>query len=586
MSNNSSQSSDPLLTLADHVRSAWRRLSSRFLSLDEHTRLNLLITVFNLMLLVLVIFALLNMRCEVKVVDCKDEKEEVERKATEERSARIIEGATATSVQSTATAIVDNLTATALAQPTATPELTTSPTDTPTPTNTPTYTPNPTNTPTYTPTPTNTPTHTPTPTSTPTPTHTPTHTPINTPTALPPTVLAITPIATVQGSGNDPDFEVTIVGQNFMAPVAAWLGELGQNILISVSDVTATVIGGTLSPNIRADVYGLTVRNPDGQHRFLSPAFTVYPRPHPTTTFESEVAFVSTFGPGALPSKGDDDHVQIVFFEVPDTAPNDLYIRIYDSDTGGAHDEVGDDRSFGDTVMTYTMRGGPGPAYTFPGARSNHPDAAGIDSGTFITQQIIGMDGALDDDWLTIPVARTQGELVGSSYVFKLVVQGKSGDDGNWYQVAISPDPGNSVAVNGARVFAFSWCLVPPLQGDVAVPLYPYVFADTSTVTQFDFDFDSAGSITLTTPLRNLVVSTNEVSGDGNSASKPFSTNPGETPSTWSARYLLIQQPTRNEITVWFTGDGAALPIFVSPTIDPPPLPSAVESWSAFSTGQ
>jgi hypothetical protein len=76
----------------------------------------------------------------------------------------------------------------------------------------------------------------------------------------------------------------------------------------------------------------------------------------------------------------------------------------------------------------------------------------------------------------------------------------------------------------------------------------------------------------LTTPLRNLVVSPDGISGDGDTASKSLPiTRTGETATTWGARYLSGMTPTRNDITVWFTGDGGTLPIFVSPTTDPPP---------------
>ena len=55
-----------------------------------------------------------------------------------------------------------------------------------------------------------------------------------------------------------------------------------------------------------------------------------------------------------------------------------------------------------------------------------------------------------------MPVNRDDGEDRGTSRVFKLVVQGAAGDDGNWYQVAISTDPNNNFAVAGSRVFAYS----------------------------------------------------------------------------------------------------------------------------------
>lgn len=441
---------------------------------------------------------------------------------------------------------------------------------TPSPEPTHTFTPPPpppTNT--FTPTPTSTPTATATDTPTPTPTDTPT--PTNTP-VPPPVVLGITPAATVQGSGIDPPFDVTIIGQDFLAPVTAWLGELSQNILISVSNATSTVITGTLSPNIPVGVYALTVQNMDGQQGFLSPAFTVYPRPHPATTFESAAAFVATFGSAAAPEEGDDDYVQIIFFEMPDGPADALYIRVFDADTGGANDEPGVTPLTGDTVMTYTVRGGGG-AYTTGDARSDHPSTVGINSGALLAQRVIGMDGTLDDQWLTLPITRTQGDLVGSRRVFKLAVQGASGDDGNVYHVAISSSAIDNVAVAGARVFAFSWCIMLPNQGD-QVSVYPYVPSGTSIVTQYNFDLDAFGigtAITLTTPLRNLPVVGLSLDGPP-PASEGFPTLLSEVATSWTALYVTGTFPSNaNDFVLWIHGDGVPLAVFTAPTLFPPP---------------
>lgn len=412
----------------------------------------------------------------------------------------------------------------------------------------------------------------PPPTNTFTPSPTPSDTFTPTPTLAPPTVLAITPVATVQGDVGDPPFDVTIIGQGFFQPVTAWLGE---NISIGVTDASVTTINGTLSPNIPVGVYALTVQNGDGQSGNLSPAFTVYPRPHPTTTLESDVVFVTTFGPAAPPSKGDHDHVQIIFFAVPDAPDDSLYIRIFDADTGDTYDKADDPLlPVFNTVMTYTVRGGPGPAYSEADARSYEPGLNGIRSGTFITQRVVGSDGTLDNDWLTLPLRRNQGELVGGSRVFKLVVQGASGDDGNWYHVALSSAPDDNVEVGSARVFAFSWCVVLPTPGD-QVAFYPYVPFDANDVTQYNFDFDvsSGAGITLMTPRRNLSVSLPGLSGQGTSAFEQFFCFAGERATTWTARFTSGDFPgTDNYFSLWFFDDkGTSLAVFTAPTLPPPP---------------
>jgi hypothetical protein len=456
------------------------------------------------------------------------------------------------------TALPPTITAT----PTETPLPPTSTPTTPPPTPVATITSTPLETPppvdTATPSDTPAPVDTATPTDTPLPTETPTFTPVP-----PLSVMSITPNEIVQGSSGDPPIGIAISGESFLNPVA----RLGQSIWINVVDFTDTLINGTLSPEIPTGIYALTVENSDGQQGVLARAFTVHPRPHPGTTLDSEVAFVSTFGPAADDTEGDDDHVQIVFFEVPDGPDDLLYIRIFDPDTGGIYDVLGLDDTFGDTTIAFTLRGGSG-AYTEPNARFDHPDSAGIGSGTLITQQVIGEDPLLDNTWLSWPVNRQQGELVSGRRLFKLVVQGAAGDDGNLYQVAISADAGSNIGVVGARIFAFSWCVSLPSPSDEVV-VYPFVPAVASRFTQFNFDFDvSPGSaISLITPLRNLPVV--ELSGNGSVSSQEFVTFSGERDTTWSARYVAGSIPPNiNGFSLWFLGDGiTALAIFTAPTL-------------------
>jgi hypothetical protein len=439
------------------------------------------------------------------------------------------------------------------------PTLTAAATDTSTPTATATSTP-------PAPTPTSTATQTvpqPSDTFTPTPSNTPT--PTNTPTPMPPQVLDIIPRETVEGSGSDPDIDVTILGQGFLGSIA----RLGQNIWISVLTVSDTIITGRLSPNIPAGVYELTVQNADGRTGVLPRAFTVHPRPNPTQTLNSDVATITTFGSAAALTEGDDDFVQIIFIEVPQSLVNPLYIRIFDADTGGGNDEPGA-TPFGDTAMTYSLRGGVG-AYTNAAARADHPSPAGITSGDLLEQRTIGVDAAYDNSWWSLPVDPNLGELVGSGRIFKLVVEGVGGDDGNWYQVAVSIDPNNNLEVPGSRIFAYSWCVMLPFALDEA-SVYPYVPAGATSITQYNFDFDvtAAAGITLTSPLRSLSVV--GLSGNGVTASESFAVFAGEDATTWSARYVSQSFLTLNDFCLWFRDQSdTALAIFTGPTLGSAP---------------
>jgi hypothetical protein len=472
---------------------------------------------------------------------------------------------------------------------TPTPTGTRTPTPTGTPTPTPTGTATPTSTPTGTPTETSTstplptetsvlpsrpPTDIPSPTTTATPTDTPsptatstatvTPTPTETPT-LPPTVLSITPNYGV----NAAPVPVVIRGTNFLGMPSAIL-RTGD--FIAVSAATADTITGTVPAGIVPGVCALTVRNPDGQPGTLSPAYTVFNPPSSGTTLET--GYVSTFGPGAPLSVGDDDHVQVIFFEVPDGTPDSIYVRIFDADTGGGQDE--NIAGPWDTTIRYTLRGSTG-AYTHLEARLPRPTSAGIDSGTLLTQTVIGDAAAYDGNWNLVlgPYSASDGELVGSSRVLKLAVEGNGGDDGNLYNVALSTDPLANTAPAGSRVFAYSWTF--PLSSGVSQWLYPYVPSGASAFEQHNWDMDNpSGSMTLYTPVRDIVVPGGSVSGNstifpGDAASSSHLIGSWESGATWTVMMDFSFPDMWNDLTFWAVGDGANLAIFTRPTTSPPP---------------
>jgi hypothetical protein len=320
-------------------------------------------------------------------------------------------------------------------------------------------------------------------------------------------------------------------------------------------------------------VYALTVINPDSQFDTLSPAYIALNPPSPDTTLET--GFIVTVGPDASESLGDDDHVQVIFFEVPASYTDSLYLRIFDADTGGDGDEF---RGAWDTTITYTLRGGDD-AYTHPNARSSHPDSSGINSGNLLTQTVIGNDGAYNNNWNLVfgPYSAGDGEepVVGSSSrVFKFVVEGATGNDDNYYNVALSTDPLTNTAPAGSRVFAYSWTFF--ITTDVAQrpPLYPYVPPGTSVFEQHNWDMDyTSGIMRLHTPMQDITVPESGISGNDEEAWSAYSVQSGEDGTTWTVTMEFTATPLLNDVTFWATRDGGAedLAIFTHPTTDPPP---------------
>ncbi len=467
----------------------------------------------------------------------------------------------------TATSVL-TLTGTPAPTPTATPTVTDAPTPTPTATATATDTPIPPR-PTNTPVPPATATDTPVPaTDTPMPTDTPTATATDTPTPtpLPPSVLSITP----DWGYNDTPVDVVITGDNFFGLPTA---RLGSHVPIgNITLAAADTLNGTVPVGIAAGTYALTVINPDGQFATLSPAYTALTRPNPDTTLET--GYLTTYGPAASGEEGDDDHVQVIFFEVPDSTTETLYVRIFDADTGGGGASEGIDGPTllpYDTTIAYILRGDGG--YTSE-ARQSHPGSAGIVAGTLLTQTVIGNDGAYDTNWDLVmgPYLASDGHLVGSSRIFKLAVDGRGGDDGNRYNVALSTASDSNVAPADGRIFAYSWTFrVTDAQ---RAPLYPYVPAGTQGLNfeQHNWDADySDGEMTLRTPVRNISVPNSGISGNNSAATSSHPIENGEHGVTWAVIMDFNFPQVGNDLTFWAVVDGTDLAIFAHPTTAPPP---------------
>lgn len=228
--------------------------------------------------------------------------------------------------------------------------------------------------------------------------------------------------------------------------------------------------------------------------------------------------------------------------------------------------------------MRYAIYGGPG-TYTDPDARSPHP-TTGVNAGTLLTETIIGNNPAYDGNWGLVfgPYTAGDGEAVGTKRVFKFVVQGIGGWEGNLYNVALSTDPGTNTPPPDTRVFAYAWTL--PLPGGSnpvgRAPLYPYLPPGTSLFEQCNWDLDYPGSpgetaMLFTTPVREIAVPGSAISGDNALQRSTSPVGEGEDGVTWSMSITFADPYYWNDFTFWATGDGTALAIFTHPTLLPPP---------------
>jgi hypothetical protein len=221
----------------------------------------------------------------------------------------------------------------------------------------------------------------------------------------------------------------------------------------------------------------------------------------PVPAVDENINALVTFGKEGDTAWGDDDFIQIIFFSIPETFQDPVFIRVFDPDAGGNFDEQ---KGEWNTRTNFAVFGG-------DGACSN-VDAQRIDrdgnyrSGTMLASRTFGNDARWDGQWHTFgPFNPTEGELLPEygGYVFKLVVEGISGDDGNLYRLFLSTDNQQNRSIEGAFAFYFKYKF--RLHDDVneVSHIYPYMNEQVIAIKQSNFDWDNDGIIRIISPSKN-----------------------------------------------------------------------------------
>lgn len=208
---------------------------------------------------------------------------------------------------------------------------------------------------------------------------------------------------------------------------------------------------------------------------------------------DEKIPFITTFGKNAKISFGDDDFVQVIFFVIPEKSNEPFYIRVFDPETGGENDEKVNDFN---TKTKFSFYGGKG-AHSNKDVQASSPKG-NYKSGVFIMGKTFAAEKEFDNDWYTFgPFNPKEGELQPElgGYVFKMIVEGMDGDDGNLYKLFLSSQKDKNVKVEGANSFYYelTFRLNEPVGSNAHI--YPFISKGIITCEINVFDFDNAGMI-------------------------------------------------------------------------------------------
>ncbi|MEX0285738.1 MAG: PKD domain-containing protein [Paracoccaceae bacterium] len=292
-------------------------------------------------------------------------------------------------------------------------------------------------------------------------------------------------------------------------------------------------------------------------------------------TQDSQVGSLVLYGPKALSREGDDDKREQIFFSVPATTRDRLFVRILDPEVSGR-----DDFAYGgtaDSETTFRVFGGDGaftqaerPVRQEPGTRPEQfREAIPITGpGQLIREQAWGNDPKTDGRWITLtPLRAAQGEVVGDRAYFRLDIQGTGGNDANVYNVAVSVSRDRNRKPEGLEMFAYQ----PTVRWREREPATQVWFRPEVPGPYAIQTFDAAlGTVTVVTDFEDLPVVT---SGQDIWAVDMVDTG-GEDNLALS---LMGGRETPNDVTMGvFDANGNPIPLDMPPVRAPSPSrPSA-----------
>lgn len=291
--------------------------------------------------------------------------------------------------------------------------------------------------------------------------------------------------------------------------------------------------------------------------------FPVISFSQPTPAVVENIPYLVTFGKQSEKKWGDDDFCQVFFFSIPKNQTNSIYIRVYDPDTGGETDEL---KGTADTKTSFSVYGGKG-CISNKEARSVNPSAS-YKAGNLISTKTFGNDAKYDKNWYTFgPLNPVEGELMPDygGYIFKVIAEGVSGDDGNLYKYFLSTSADENIPVEGGNSFTFEYSFRLDNNYKSVSHLYPFIDDKVISVIQTNFDWDNDGVIRIISVAKNGEKC--NISADNNWASSEHTIEKEEKNTSYDIQFIKSNSLQKNNNVVFYITNqyGENLPFYTSP---------------------
>ncbi len=281
-----------------------------------------------------------------------------------------------------------------------------------------------------------------------------------------------------------------------------------------------------------------------------------------TPSPDEKIPYVCTFSKGSDKEWGDDDFVQIFFFAIPDSYKKPFYIRIFDPEVGGSIDE---NHGPFDSKCKFSVYGGAG-AHSSTAAKNQDP-VGDYKSGFLLSTKTFSNEKNYDGQWYTLgPFNPVEGELQPEfgGRIFKIVIEGTEGDDGNLYKLFLSASADENKPVEGGNTFAYEYTFRLMDNKGAVSHLYPFVGPGVTAVKVKIFDFDNDGLIRMVSVAKRGDISKPNSSGAWLENTHKISRE--EINTSLDIQFIKQKDLKNNNIVVVISNQyGELMPFFTTP---------------------
>jgi hypothetical protein len=280
---------------------------------------------------------------------------------------------------------------------------------------------------------------------------------------------------------------------------------------------------------------------------------------------DENIPFLCTFGKQGETSWGDDDFYGIFFFTIPKEYTQQFYIRVFDPDCGGEYDEIQGEFN---TKTLFSVYGGKGVDPDKNEESKGLLNGLNYKGGTLLASKVFGGEAKYDNKWYTFgPFNPTAGDFNPKwGFIFKVVCEGISGDDGNLYRYFMSRDPDNNLPIEGGNAFTYEYTFRMWNDFRSVSHIYPYIDTGVIFIKQRNFDWDDDGHILVVSRYKQGIEI--PISNDDYWTDSKIAIEPPEVGSSLDFQFHKKQGElvkNNNVVVTLESQRGDALPFFTTP---------------------